>query len=433
MSEQPSFFDFLAPEGPAHMDPRFPPFHPGWRRAAHERGVAFFGPWEEVYAGFPEHVRRAAVALSQAGLPVHLRSSRGGLQFQTTKDEALALAFEALKDELSPLLNAEIKTYAADIWQMIADDTGFHRIAGPSHHYLSDKELAHIYARRIISTVFERDTVSKAAIACLAAIAEVWVANHKDRTMLIEHGISPDRVAVIPIPFFPTDPLLSLRDKPRFPGPVRYYHIGKWEPRKAQHEMLGAFLYAFSPGDDVQLFIKTSMGSPVLSDDYPRGVEASIARHLADPEIAKRGWTTESLSRQVFVIQQRLSPARMVQLHRSGDVYLSLARGEGFDMPAFDAKLGGRLMVYTPSGGPQDYAEASDCLVPRVGSVPTHPLYGWGSRYLDYDREDAVAALRCAYRLVQSGSLKSVTQHFERFSAVVVGAAMRARIEPLML
>lgn len=437
MSDRPAYLDYWNRHP---RDPRFPEFHPGWRKAAHAQGIGYYGPWEEIYAGFPEHVRRSARALAMQGVPVHLRSSMGGLQFQTTKDEEQMLAFEAMKAQLDPLLNAEVKTYVVDVWQVIADDQAFHRIAGPVHHYLSEAELQSIYRRRVISTVFERQHISASAQACLKAVGQVWVANHQDRAMLVEHGLSEDRVRVMPIPFFPDDPHLPLADKPRLAGPVRFYHIGKWEPRKAQHRMLEAFLLAFKAGADVEFYMKTSASAPKYKSGYPQSPQASLRSLLADPAVIDNGWTEATINRQVFLIQQRLSPARLVQLHRTGDVYCSLSHGEGFDMPAFDAKLAGKRLLYTASGGPQDYADGDDIEVPKTGLVACDPFYGWrGASYSDWRIEDAIAKFREAAQAIRAGTESSSAQRedrqphlIERFGCDRVGTAMREAVEELL-
>lgn len=424
---RPSWLDYwnLHPQ-----DKSFPEAHPGWRAAEHAHGVAFFAPWEEVYAGFPEHARRCAVALAKTGLPLHLRSIRGGMQFQTTRDHDEMLAFNAMRDGLEPLLTASVKGYDADIWQTIAEPTAFYRIAGPTHHWMDQKELAAVYSRRIISTVFERDRVLPSELECLKRVAQVWVANPTDQAMLIRSGL--DSVHVIPIPYFPDDPHLALASLKRRPGPTTFYHIGKWEPRKAQHNIIGAFLMAFEPGQ-ARLFMKTSLRGPKLTTDYPQSPADSVNRWLADPRIGTR-WAREEINRDVRIIQQRLSPRQMVQLHRTGDVYVTLSRGEGFDMPAYDAKLASKRMIYTHSGGPNSFATFDDLSVETTGMVAADPIYGWdGAQYVDYDMDEVVAHMRKAHLELDHrppGRQMSATQ-LEHFSAARVGGAMRSAIELL--
>lgn len=427
-ADRPAWLDYWA------RQPRdFPSFNPNWRPSQHDEGVGFYAPWEEVYAGFPEHARRLAVALSQTGIPLHLRSIRGGSQFQTTRDHDSARAYEAMRKALEPLLDASVKKYAAEVWMTISESTAFYRIAPPNHHWMSPAELRQVQRRRVLSTVFERDRITDSDRDCLNRMGQIWVANPTDRDMLVRCGVEEEKVRVIPIPYFPDDPHLALKAMPRRPGPLTFYHIGKWEPRKEQHNIIGAFLCAFEPGQ-ARLFMKTSLRGPKLSGDYPQSASDSVNRWLEDERVQQNGWTMETTNKWVRLIHTRLSPKQMVQLHRTGDVYVTLSRGEGFDMPAYDAKLAAKRMIYTPSGGPQSFATAADLLVEKTGQVPCDPLYGWDERahYLDYAFEDAVTNMRLAAADGLEALRAPMSQEqLQHFSAESVGAMMRDAIEEL--
>jgi len=423
---RPPWLDYY--NRPAH-DPSFPAFNPNWTKSAHDHGVGFFAPWEEVDAGFPEHARRCAVALAATGIPLHLRSVTGGMQFHTAKDPEAAKGALAMKRRLEALLTASVKHYDVAVYQVIADDASLFRLGAPTHPHMDAEQLAHVHSRRIVSTVFERDRVSESVAWCLKRLGGVWVANQQDRRMLLAAGLSESRVRVVPAPYFSIDPHLGLDGRQRLPGPVRFYHIGKWEPRKGQHRMLGAFLLAFRPGE-AKLYMKTSLGGPKLTT-YPASAAASLTEWLADERIQARGWNMGELNRNVFVIQRRLSTEQMVELHRQGDVYVTLSHGEGFDMPAFDSKLAGNLMVYTPSGGPQDFAGDADELVAAARTIPCDPFYGWGDAcYLDYDMDAAVESLRRSKRRIEAGERRRGMVPAP-FSADVVGASMREAVEAL--
>lgn len=428
MSEQhrPSWLSYW--RSPHPLDPSWPSANPNWRRSEHAHGIGFYAPWEEVFSGFPEHCRRSAVALASAGLAVHLRSATPGMQFFTARDIEAAKAFEDVKVALADLLNAEVKTYEAEVWQVVSEDSSIFRLGGPSHHYLGPRELALIHSRRIISTVFERDRVSADVAACLKRVAQVWVANPHDEDMLARCGVPRDHVRVVPMPFFPNDPHLGLRGLKRLPGPVRFYHIGKWEPRKEHRNIIAAFLLAFVPGQ-CKLYLKTSTKGPKLSSGYPESPRECLARLLEDERVKARGWRYDNVNSDVVIIQQRLTEGQIFQMHRQGDVYVTLSRGEGFDMPAFDAKLSGNLMVYTPSGGPQSFASTQDVMVLGSGSVPCDPFYRWGdARYLDYDLDEAVAALSAAKLEIEREGPRA-DNPMKGFRAEAVGAKMRQYIE----
>jgi len=249
---------------------------------------------------------------------------------------------------------------------------------------------------------------------------------------LIEAGVAASKVRVVPIPYFATDPHLALQGRTRTPGPVRFYHIGKWEPRKAQDKLIEAWLRAVRPGEAV-LFLKTSPSAPAY-EGYPRAPADAVLRSLEAPEVRAMGWTAERAAKALFVTAKNLPAAAMRGMHRSGDVYVTLSRGEGFDMPAYDAALSGNAVVHVPSGGPESYCSAT-YRVPTSGTVPTHPFYGWpeGSVYHDWKVEDAVEVLRRALRDVADGTLSSSCKvDAELFSAEAVGRRMLENLRELV-
>src|SRR5262249_15938949 len=126
-------------------------------------------------------------------------------------------------------------------------------------------------------------------------------------------------------------------------------------------------------------------------------------------EVRVNGWTLSDANKFIEILTDRLSAAAILALHRFGDVYVTISSGEGFDMPAFDAKIAGNLMVYTPSGGPKDFADQEkDIRVEPKRSVVCHSFYheiGWAmdAEYLDYDVNTVVQGMRLARRAIRSG------------------------------
>lgn len=408
--------------------------NPTTRAAEHERGLLFMAPWEDPFSGFPEHSRRLVRSLAEVGEVVRLRALRGSFDFGAgINDLDMQRARDALRKQLEPQLKASVKTVDVQIVMTVPDDAMFMRFAPSQHHWMEQHELAYSLSKMVISTVFERDRVSPQGLDALKRVGQVWVANRQDRAMLIGQGLDEARVHRIPIPFMPDDPHLALPAE-RMPGPTRFYHIGKWEPRKEQRNILLAFLLAFEPGpDSPKLYLKTSAKGPKLESGYPESPGEAIERCFEEPLVTKRGWTWDNINEHVFVIQRRLSEAQMLGLHRQGDVYVTLSRGEGYDMPAFDSKLSGNLMVYTPSGGPEDFARSDDVLVPATGTVPCDPFYRWGdARYLDYDVVDAAEALQRADDIAQRRDA-AAQRHPppQAWGSAAVGAKMRDALEAI--
>lgn len=394
------------------------------RAADYPLGLLYQGPWEEPGDGFCEHVRRVARAIALVGCPVHLRSLRFRIGELATEVERTC----------APLVRASIARYSAYIQQVVPVPGALGQIILPSvvaRRVLSDDDVRAMLRARVVSTVWERWPPLPSDLAALAAVGQVWVACRDNARRLVAAGLDEPRVRVVPIPYFDDDPLVGKHLRPRVVGVPRFLHIGKWEPRKAQDRIVRAFLCAFRPSE-AELVLKTAALSVPIAD-YPQGPNEAIRAALAEARVQQNGWSAENVSQWLRVIVRRLSDQRIRELHELSDVYVSASRGEGFDMPAFDAKLAGNLLVYVPSGGPQDFASPADECVAATGEVACHPLYGWGAgaRYLDYDEEDLVRALQRAAGRVRAGR-RHETPALGGFRAEAVGALAVEHVRDLI-
>lgn len=388
------------------------------RKADFEKAVVIKGPWETLADGFCEHTRRNARALDLAGVPVSLRSVAPKIR--------IAMGEELrIDEEYNDLLTRTVSSVEAQIIQVVPIDGSLSTYT--THRYYPLDALKAINARLILYCVWERfKGLQSDDLAALKAAGQVWVACNASAEFLKSEGVPADKVRVFPCPYLPSDPLLSLRDRTRQVGRPRFYHIGKWEPRKEQRNILLGFLLAFNPGD-ATLMMKTSERAPFF-DGYPTSVAVALRECLSDERVKSNGWSEETVGKDVFCVMSRLSQDQMTLLHKSSDCYVTLSRGEGFDMPAFDAKLAGNLMLYTPSGGPQDFAHPEDVRVEPKGLTNCHPFYKWvnGSQYLDYDIEAVVDGYRAAAKKIRDG-VKAVPD-LSAFSAIEVGKRMAASL-----
>ena len=320
-------------QGYGDYDENAPPFHPGWREAEHEEGVAYVCPWEDPYAGFPEHSRRCARALDDTGTRVQLRSVDPSIQWHMFFEVGGVDKLD-LRGQYNDLLSNTLKKLLVEVYQVVPNDELLQKLT--TSRWLDPKQVEHVNHFRIISCVFERDRVSDYTVTALNRVGMVWVANRKDKAMLERCGV--ERVAVVPIPHFPDDPLLKMQGRKRRPGPVRFYHIGKWEPRKSHHEMLGAFVMAFKPGE-AKLYFKTSTRAPDYSKyettedylaqgptldsgtpdgtsdrliiPYPLSPERSVHQWMGDTRVIANGWTIELANQDIQLIKQRVPADRI--------------------------------------------------------------------------------------------------------------------------
>jgi glycosyltransferase involved in cell wall biosynthesis len=239
----------------------------------------------------------------------------------------------------------------------------------------------------VIYTTFEREQVSKDIVRQMNRLDGVWVPCTWNAQTLVDCGVSADRVRVFPHVYFDDDPLLQLA-----PSPARnsFLWIGQWEPRKAPHNLIRAFLSEFHWNEGARLTLKT--GGLWTLGDYP------APETVIEAEAARYGWKKDDALAAIQITRSVLKNADIVKLYNNANVYVSASRGEGFDLPCFQAALAGRTIVTTDSGGPRDFISGSDFLVKRTGSVPIHPAYnyGEGSKHIDYDVNELADKMRAA-------------------------------------
>lgn len=369
-------------ESRASLDPNAKPYKEG-RPAQHERGVQWIGPWEQPYDGFATHTRRSVRALALQGVPVQLRDV-----------SPKASPNEVTMAEMYDLLNTSIANYEMRVVQVVPD----HRVLARwvYHKGLSEDDSAARNNATVLYTVWERENLDRDVVATMSRAGQLWVACRRNARALIDAGAPDSKVKVIPVPYFPDDPHLALQNRPRLPGVHRFLHIGKWESRKAQDVLLHGFMLEFVPGE-AELIIKTSKYGPTQAR-YPGDPAAAIARALEDPRVVERGWTQANVSPSIRMVRESLTDKQMVALHAWSDTYCTVSHGEGFDMPAFNAALAGRRLVYTRSGGPEDFTNEHDVQVEFTGMEPVDPWYEWekDAVWTNVNVEQVAAALRSA-------------------------------------
>jgi 2-polyprenyl-3-methyl-5-hydroxy-6-metoxy-1,4-benzoquinol methylase len=161
------------------------------------------------------------------------------------------------------------------------------------------------------------------------------------------------------------------------------YGVFEWQERKCPHEVLTAYLQAFPAERDTALIIKTNPGAA----DVAARALASARSHTSSPA-------------RISIRAEAWSEAELETLHRRGDAYISLHRGEGWCYPLFEAASRGKPVVATAFGGPLEYLKPESAyLVPyqlapvRQPYLYYHPTMRWAQP----DVGAASAKLRCIY------------------------------------
>lgn len=384
-------------------------------------GVTYQGEWRELADGLAKATREQSLALAMH-LPVSLHHVHVG---------------ETLMEQLHPDVVREVgympelmfRSTAVAIRQVVFHGRDFLRgMIVPAVVRISDEETERrIRQSTIIYTSWERDAVHASLIDELHDIGELWVPCQANRDAFVRSGFPPERVLVMPHCYNPATHLATQISWPRgseiVPTGRRFYHIGKWEPRKNQHGMIGAFLRAFTPKDRVSLLIKTHGWG--YWDDYPNP-EESLEQWAKDDRVIANGWTSQHIKRVLRIVVDRLSDDQIADLHRGNNIYVSASHGEAWDIPAFDALCAGNSLIHVGYGGTEEYADLAtkfaDVVRVDYWMGPVHPGYNWESdaNWAEYAHDHLVDAFRRAKSPVR----RVHPPQFRRFSRVNVGKLM---------
>jgi glycosyltransferase involved in cell wall biosynthesis len=249
------------------------------------------------------------------------------------------------------------------------------------------------YPGAAVHVVFETADVKPAVARQLASklVRGVWVQCAANQRALEESGCSS---TLIGMPWFEDDPLLAAPP----PQKVRkLLWVGREEPRKSPDRLIAAFLRAFVPGE-CALTMKVSRWNS--NYPYPR-IEQSIVEALEWSGVSRR-WSLRQASDAIVVERGVYSEKEMVGLYATHDAYVSTSRGEGWNLPAYHAKLAGRRVLATDAGGERDFLGDDDVLIPQSGRVPA-PAGEAGEYYADCGLDPIVAGLQELKRSAGTG------------------------------
>ena len=175
-----------------------------------------------------------------------------------------------------------------------------------------------------------------------------------------------------------------------------FYSINAWDPRKDLPRLIAAYARAFQADDPVTLLIKTQELGYDAGPLYPQRSTQALAARIA-------GELQVSLGRplpQIVVHDEEIDSAGIDLIHAIGDVYVSLSRGEGWGLGAFEAATRGTPVLMTGWGGHTDFlgndwpGAVPYRLVQTVLWPPYQPSYFPSQRWAEADVDAAARMMR---------------------------------------
>lgn len=210
-------------------------------------------------------------------------------------------------------------------------------------------------------------------------------------------------------------------------GTFVFYTIADANTRKNIKDTLIAFHTEFHPNEPVSFVLKSSyFGSS--SDNLLDSISKSINTIKADLKL----YPYLEDYHQEIIISNRLSDEQIMQLHQTGDAYISSSRGEGFNIPLFNAwAMGNQCITYLPTDFEFPYKEELYTIInqrtPCFGYTDTFPQLAtarewWGGS----DIPSLMKNMRYAYDgWFRDTQKQDMSKFYERFSYENVGKLIK--------
>jgi len=133
-----------------------------------------------------------------------------------------------------------------------------------------------------------------------------------------------------------------------------YYNIAQWSHKKGIDAAIRAYFLAFQNDENVLLVLKGYVG---MNDQ--RGDAAKVAGSIKEIKEAMR------LPKypRIYITDTVMSEDGIKKLHKMGDCYVNMSRGEGWGIPAFESLLYGNELITVQHTAMRDWTDESDCWI----------------------------------------------------------------------
>ena len=253
-----------------------------------------------------------------------------------------------------------------------------------NHYYFYEKYEGY----KIAYCVWESTLFPDNFFNQLLTFDEMWVPTQWQYDCLVAQGYPEEKLFIVPegVDVETFKPIKKTPKKDKF----RFLHFGRWDYRKGTTEILRTFAETFKDRDDVELI--ASVENPYPNDGM-KSTDERIAFHNID-------------STNINFIK---FPSReeYVKYLQEGDVFISCARSEGWNLPLIEAMSCGTPSLYSNWGGQLEFAKGKGIPVNIDGFRPANVEHkDWPGEYCEPDWKDLGKAMLHA------------VEHFEKYKAL---------------
>lgn len=234
-----------------------------------------------------------------------------------------------------------------------------------NHYYYDNYEGYKIAYCVWESTLFPQDFFNR-----LLTFDEMWVPTQWQYDCIIKQGYPVEKVFIVPegVDIETFKPIKKAPKKDKF----RFLHFGRWDYRKGTTEILRAFSETFKDRDDVELIASVENLYP---NDGLKSTKDRIDFHEIDSSNIK------------FI--NFPTREKYIKYLQEGDVFVSCARSEGWNLPLIEAMACGTPSLYSNWGGQLEFAEGNGISVKIQGLKPANVEHkDWPGEYCEPDWKD---------------------------------------------
>ena len=201
------------------------------------------------------------------------------------------------------------------------------------HNYFYDNFNSKI---KIAYTVWESTELEQGFFNQLLTFDYLWVVTKWHKEMIIKQGYPKDKVFIVnegvDNVFF--ESIESNNDK------FKFLFFGRWDYRKAVPEIVDTFLKSFPNNDDIELIL--SADNPYSIDGFNSTEERLQHYKLNDSRVK----VIHFPSRQEYI-----------NYIKTGNVLITCARSEGWNIPLIEAMAAGTPAIYSNWGAQLEFSE----------------------------------------------------------------------------
>lgn len=305
--------------------------------------IRLAGPLDEV-TGYGELARQISLSLAELGVDLHLQTQSWGCT-------RIELPLE-IKYKLEKFKKAKFKTPDGQLF-----------VSVPLFFRSQEKIPA------IGLTMSEVDGLPPLWVEYCNKVDLVLVPSRFNYQTFTESGVKEEKLRVFPLcidqqHFKPDGPKLALKGAE---GLFTFLSIGEWVARKGFDLLIKAFVREFSSFDDVCLILKCHCTG---SDYDPTGklIQRNIDK-LVSAEKKKK-------PPRIFLIPNTIPGPEMASLYRMSHCFVLSSRGEGWNMPIFEAMACGIPVIATNWSAYLDYLNDENAYLITVETLEHIPPSG---------------------------------------------------------